>query len=102
MPTTPNKEASMTRKPPSSKQLTYLKALANRTGQTFTYPKTSLQASGEIQRLKSIRPSSASELAMERFDLAAENAARDANCDATIRSDEIAGWGSNAHWSQRS
>ena len=92
----------MTPKPPSARQLNYLKALANRTGQTFTYPKTSVQASREIQRLKSTQPSTASELAIERFDLAAENAAREANCDVTIRPDEIAGWGSNAHWSQRS
>jgi len=92
----------MTPKPPSARQLNYLKALANRTGQTFTYPKTSVQASREIRRLKSSRASSASELAMERFDLAAENAAREANCDATIRPDEIAGWGGNAHWSQGS
>ena len=92
----------MTPKPPSQKQLTYLKALANRTGQTFTYPKTSAQASSEIQRLKSARPSSRTELAIERFDLAAENAAREANCDVTIRPDEIAGWGSSATWSQRS
>ena len=92
----------MTPKPPSSRQLTYLKALANRTGQTFTYPVTSVQASREIQRLKGSRASSASELAMERFDLAAENAAREANCDAAIRPDEIAGWGGNAHCSKRS
>jgi hypothetical protein len=102
MPTTPHQEASMTPKPPSSKQLTYLKALANRTGQTFTYPKTSVHASREIQRLKRAKSTSASELAMERFDLAAENAAREANCDVAIRPDEIAGWGSNAHWSKRS
>ena len=92
----------MTPKPPSSRQLSYLKALAKRTGQTFTYPKTSADASREIRRLKSSRASSASKLAMERFDLSAENAAREANCDVAIRPDEIAGWGSNAHWSQRS
>jgi hypothetical protein len=88
----------MTSKPPSSRQLTYLETLANRSGQTFTYPKTSVQASREIRRLKSSRASSASELAIERFDLAGENAAREANCDATIRPDEIAGWGSNCRW----
>jgi hypothetical protein len=102
MPTTPKQEASMTPKPPSPRQLTYLKALANRTGQTFTYPKTSAQASREIQRLKTARPSTKVELAMERFDLAAENAAREANCDVRIDPEEIAGWGSNATWSQRS
>jgi len=42
----------MTPKPPSARQLDYLRALANRTGQTFTYPRTSRDASREIQRLK--------------------------------------------------
>jgi hypothetical protein len=51
MPTTPHKEASMTPKAPSARQLNYLKALANRSGQTFTYPKTSRAASREIQPL---------------------------------------------------
>ena len=50
----------MTPKPPSARQLNYLKALANRTGQTFTYPKTSRDASREIQRLKTVRPAAAS------------------------------------------
>ena len=52
----------MTPKPPSARQLNYLKALAHRTGQTFTYPKTSRAASREIQRLKTVRPTSRIEL----------------------------------------
>ena len=30
---------------PTTRQLSYLRSLANRTGQTFTYPKTRQQAS---------------------------------------------------------
>ena len=36
---------------PTSRQLQYLRSLAERTGQTFTYPQTGAQASAEIQRL---------------------------------------------------
>jgi hypothetical protein len=103
MPTTPHQEASMTPKPPSARQLNYLKALANRTGQTFTYPKTSSDASREIQRLKTVRPTSSRiELELERLDVAAEQAAREANCDVRVDLSEIEGYGSNATWSQRS
>ena len=90
----------MTPKPPSARQLNYLKALANRTGQTFTYPRTSRDASREIQRLKTVRPTSSIEL--ERLDVAAEQAAREANCDVRVDLSEIEGYGSTATWSRRS
>jgi hypothetical protein len=102
MPTTPHQEASMTPKPPSARQLNYLKALANRTGQTFTYPRTSRDASREIQRLKTVRPTSRIELELERLDVASEQAARQVNCDVPIHSGEIEGYGSTATWSRRS
>ncbi len=89
----------MTPKPPSARQLNYLKALANRTGQTFTYPRTSRDASHEIQRLKTVRPSSCVELELERVDVAAEQAAREANCDVPIHRSEVEGYGSNCRWS---
>ena len=91
----------MTPKPPSARQLNYLRALANRTGQTFTYPKTSRDASREIQRLKTVRPSSRIELELERLDLASEQAAREANCDVRVNLDtEVSGHGSKCRWSQ--
>jgi hypothetical protein len=34
------------------RQLSYLKSLANRTGQTFSYPHLAAEASAEINRLK--------------------------------------------------
>src|ERR1700733_14576765 len=98
MPTTPHQEASMTPKPPSPRQLNYLRALAHRTGQTFTYPKTSRAASREIQRLGPVPPPSRIELELERVDVAAEQAARGANCDVRVDLSEIEGYGSNATW----
>ena len=93
----------MTPKPPSPRQLNYLRALAGRTGQTFTYPKTSRDASRDIQRLKTVRPSSRIELEIERLDLASEQAARGANCDVPVNLDtEVAGHGSTATWRRRS
>jgi len=92
----------MTPKPPSARQLNYLKALANRTGQTFTYPTTSSDASREIQRLKTVRPSSRVEREIMRHDLAAEQAAREASSDVPINRSEVEGYGSTATWSQRS
>ena len=92
----------MTPKPPSARQVNYLKALANRTGQTFTYPRTSSDASRAIRRLKTVRPTSRVELEVERLDLAAEQAAREANCDVPIHRSEIEGYGSTATWSRRS
>ena len=90
----------MTPTPPSARQLNYLKALANRTGQTFTYPKTSRAASREIQRLKAVRPSSRIERELEQHDLAAEQAAREASCDVPITRREVEGYGSNCRWSR--
>jgi hypothetical protein len=72
------------------------------TGHTFTYPKTSRDASREIQRLKTVRPTSRIELELERVDVAAEQAAREANCDVPVDVREIEGYGSTATWSRRS
>ena len=47
---------------PTPRQLSYLRSLAERTGQTFTYPHTFAEASREIDRLKRRGPSSHGEL----------------------------------------
>jgi hypothetical protein len=79
---------------PSPKQLAYLRSLAYRAGQTFTYPHTAQQASREIRRLKSAQPSTQAERALERLD---DGAARE---DAVaIRGFETVGYGSNCRWS---
>ncbi len=88
---------------PTAKQLAYLRVLADRTGQTFAYPRTQAQASREIRRLKTVQPSSREERAIERADLASENAARAVNRDVPVDLDaETRGYGSTATWSQQS
>ena len=57
----------MADKPPTRRQLNYLKALAERTGQTFQWPHSTAAASREIHRLKNTRPSCTLERAIERF-----------------------------------
>jgi hypothetical protein len=83
---------------PTAKQLAYLRALADRAGQTFAYPRTVRQASAEIRRLRAQKPSGRVERALERREIAdaiacgPEDAARvDVNRDVT-------GFGSTATW----
>jgi hypothetical protein len=100
MPTTSDQEARMSHHPPTQRQLHYLKALAQRSGQTFQWPTSSSEASREIRRLKQARPSTGLERAIERFgDTQAIESAQDA---AAIQGFEIVGYGSTATWSQRS
>lgn len=77
---------------PTSRQLAYLKALAHRTGQTFTYPKTMADASAEINRLRSATPSSHIERRVDHKLIAAQ--IHTGAGDATrVRDDEITGHG---------
>ncbi len=88
-------------KRPSAKQLSYLRSLANRTGQTFAYPRTIAQASAEIRRLKAAAPSSRIERAVERK-LIADAIARGPEDSSAVTSREITGYGSSATWKERS
>jgi hypothetical protein len=83
---------------PSGRQLRYLKGFADRTGQTFTYPKTSAEASTEIDRLKGVRPQSRGERRYERK-LIADQIAAGAN-NTAVKEDETSGYGSKATWRQ--
>jgi hypothetical protein len=58
---------SLTDKRPTARQMSYLKALAERAGQTFAYPRTAADASREIGRLKTARPSSRADRELERY-----------------------------------
>jgi hypothetical protein len=82
---------------PTPKQLAYLRVLANRTGQTFAYPRTAAQASREIRRLKNTPASSRTEVRIERKQIADAIAAGPADSTA-VRVDEITGHGSSATW----
>ena len=84
---------------PTSRQLNYLRVLANRTGQTFTNPTTSAEASAEIKRIKTARPSSRTEVRIERKQIADQIAAGPDDA-ARVHSSEIAGHGSSATWAQ--
>jgi hypothetical protein len=100
MPAPHHPEATMpaTRKP-TTRQLTYLKALAQRTGQTFTYPQTMADASAQIARLKTVPSSSRVERRIEHKVIADEIQA--GSNDATrIRDDEISGRGATATWTR--
>jgi hypothetical protein len=83
---------------PTSRQLQYLRSLADRTGQTFTYPKTGAQASAEIRRLKGANPQPHGERRYERK-LIADQVATGLN-NTAVQPHETTGYGSNCRWSQ--
>ena len=82
--------------PPTAKQLRYLRALAEHTGTTFATPTTRRQASEAIDRLcrREIEPHS--ERRRQRREIS-DDLAR-ASDSGGVRPDEIAGYGSHAHW----
>ena len=91
----------MSSKPPSPKQLAYLRALAERTGQTFTPPRTSRDASTEIRRLKAAPAESRLERRIERNEIA-DAIHTGAQDSVRLTRNEVTGYGSSATWSQRS
>jgi hypothetical protein len=82
-----------------ARQLTYLKNLADRTGQTFTYPHTAAEATRAINRLKLSKAWSRTERHVERKQIADQIAAGPLDA-ARVREDEISGHGSSATWAQ--
>lgn len=83
---------------PTPKQLRYLRTLAERTGQTFAYPRDGWQASREIRRLKAQKPSSRLEARLERRAIS-DAIARGPRDAARVDLDhETAGYGSSATW----
>jgi hypothetical protein len=99
MPAPHHPEATMPARnsKPTTRQLTYLKALAERTGQTFAYPSTMAHASTEINRLKQAQSSSRTERYVERK-LIADQIATGPLDAARVREDETSGRGSTATW----
>lgn len=91
----------MSTKPPTVKQLAYLRALAERTGQTFATPRTSRDASAEIRRLKAAPADTRRERRMERDEIADAIAAGPQDSARVTRS-EVVGYGASATWSRRS
>jgi hypothetical protein len=100
MPAPHHKEPQMPSKP-TKPQLNYLRRLAERTGQTFTWPKTFNQASAEIDRLKQAQP--ATRLDKRLIDREIADAIACGDADATrVRSSEVSGHGSSATWAHHS
>ena len=91
----------MPTKPPTFKQLAYLRALADRTGQTFVTPRTSRDASAEIRRLKATPAESQHERKIERDEIA-EAVGTGPQDSVRIAPDEVTGYGISATWSRRS
>lgn len=87
---------SVTARPPSAKQMRYLRSLAAQRGESFAYPQTAAEASAEIERLKGRRRSSATERRIEREQVSRDMAARGGA--AAVRDSEIVGYGSSARW----
>jgi Protein of unknown function (DUF3072) len=84
--------------PPTAKQLAYLRALAERAGQTFAYPHTRRQASAEIRRLRAQKPTGRVERRIERREIA-DAIARGPNDAAGIDLDrDVTGYRSTATW----
>jgi hypothetical protein len=98
-PRTP-KETSLPTRPASPRQLFYLKSLANRCGQTFTYPHSAGEASREISRLKTVEASSRTERYVERKAIADQIATGPIHDANRVQEDEISGRGSSATWIQ--
>lgn len=83
-------------KPPSAKQLRYLRNLATQRGESFSYPRTISEASAEIERLKGRRPEPRADRRRERLEISRAMAERgDAS---SVRDTEIVGYGSSARW----
>ncbi len=91
----------MSSKPPTPKQLAYLRALSERTGQTFAAPRTRQEASAEIRRLKATPAESRLERRIE-CDEIADAIGAGAQDGVRVTRPEVTGYGSSATWSQRS
>lgn len=91
---------------PTAKQMRYLRDLADRLGQTFTYPHTRREAAAEISRLKAL--ASGRERHLDRDTARRERLATSRDMAENFGGDsrhtdaEVTGYGSTATWSQRS
>jgi hypothetical protein len=81
---------------PTAKQLRYLRALTERTGTTFPTPTTRRQASEAIAELRRRGVEPDDERRRQRRQVS-DDLARPGSA-TEVRSDEIVGYGSHAHW----
>lgn len=86
-------------KKPTTKQVKYIKDLAKKRGETFTFPKTRAQASAEIKRLKR-RP--VPTIAEREIEASQRPRWPEMHGDKAQTWDfEVEGYGSSAQWSER-
>lgn len=78
---------------PTTRQLTYLRALAARTATTFAYPATRAEASRQIDRLRGLRSEPKS--AVMQID---RDEAQQLSYATAVHESEVSGFGSSAAW----
>jgi hypothetical protein len=98
MPAPPTPKEAAVPNQPTTKQLGYLKRLADRTGQTFTYPQTAAEASREIKRLQGARSMTRTERYVETTAVRDQIATGPIHDATRVGEDEISGQGSGATW----
>jgi hypothetical protein len=78
---------------PTTRQMSYLRSLALKTGTSFTYPRTRGEASQEINRLRGLKDTRR-DVALER-----DEGERERFAYATaVQDEEVSGYGSTATW----
>jgi hypothetical protein len=82
---------------PTRPQLRYLRQLAERTGTTFSPPRTFAEAAREIDRLKQRSRSAGFERQADRQ--AVSRGLAEQQSATSVREDEIQGYGGEARWS---
>jgi hypothetical protein len=82
---------------PSKPQLKLLKRLAEETGETFIWPRSPRAAGEEIERLLDTKPTSRTDRRRESAQLSDDLATKFGDA-ASVRDDELAGYGSTASW----
>ncbi len=98
MSTSHTKRQSWRKGPATARQLKALRRLCVSRGQSFAVPANAGQASDEIARLTKARPSSRYEHTRERA-LAKATPVREGLVNAaSVRDDEVTGYGSTARW----
>jgi len=81
---------------PSARQLRYLRALIEATGQTCAWPKTRREASRAIARLK--RAPGAPRIERDEDQRAVKDALASQTPASSVQANEIAGYGSQCRW----
>lgn len=83
--------------PPTPRQLSYLRDLALGRGQSFAYPASFDEADREIKRLLGEKRTSSADRRSEVRAVRDDMATRRGDA-ASVRADELDGYGSSAHW----